>query len=70
MYLEIIVEPEENATAVALMESKVPPALSISLLEDGFPSLPDVEMDSISPKDAKRLVYDYLSTAWGTSIPS
>jgi len=50
------------------MESEVPGALSISLLDDGFPSLPDVEMDSVSPKDAKRLVSDYLSTAWGTFI--
>jgi hypothetical protein len=50
------------------VEPDVPPALSISLLDDGFPSLPEVEVDNISPKDAKRLVSDYLSIAWGMLI--
>lgn len=52
------------------MEPDAPPALSISLLEDGFPRLPDIEVDGISPKDAKRLVSDYLSMAWGMLISS
>ena len=55
---------------MALMEPDIPPALSISLLEDGFPSLPDIEIDGISPKDAKRLVSDYISMAWGMLILS
>jgi hypothetical protein len=59
IYLEIVVEPEENtaAAATSLMEPDIPPVLSISMLEDGFPSLPDVELDSISPKDAKHEVF-------------
>jgi hypothetical protein len=50
------------------VEPDVPPVLSISLLDDGFPSLPEVEVDNISPKDAKRLVSDYFSIAWGMLI--
>jgi hypothetical protein len=42
----------------------VPTSLSVSLLADGFPSIPDFNIDTISPQDAKKLLAEYLTTAW------
>ena len=41
--------------------------LTISMLEDSFPSLPSFNADDISHKDTKCLI-DYISTTWGMLI--
>ena len=45
-------------------------AIAISLLMDGFPSLPTFDVDSVSRKEAKELLRDYIRAAWGALQPS
>jgi len=69
MSTEVAVDSEETSSRPA-PPPNAPPAASVSLLNDGFPVLCDVNKDGISPSEAKQLLFNYVTTAWSTFIIS
>jgi len=43
-----------------------PPVLSVSLDKDGIPIFPSVDIDKLSPDEARTLLHDYVEASWST----